>query len=125
MTYLVFDLPAVVRQASRVDVRDIMPRHSPYSIRLSQAEKSDLETQARKYTAPYYSVIRAKIVLLAAQGRPNDEIAASLSVPRQLVSKWRKRFFEKGAAGLEDEPRAGRPVTVAPRADRAVQRSGR
>lgn len=122
MTYLVFDMPTVVPQASLVEVRDIMPRHSPYSIRLSQAEKDSLETQARKYTAPHYSVLRAKIVLLAAQGRPNDEIAASLSVPRQLVSKWRKRFFEKGAAGLEDEPRPGRPATLAPRVDRAVQR---
>ena len=102
-----------------------MPRHSPYSLRLSQAEKSALESQARKYTAPYYSVIRAKIVLLAAQGRANDQIAASLSVPRQIVSKWRKRFFEQGAAGLENEPRPGRPATLAPRADRAVQRSGR
>lgn len=69
-----------------------------------------METRARKYTSSYYSVLRAKIVLLAAQGRPNDQIAASLSVPRQIVSKWRKRFFEKGLAGLEDEPRTGRPV---------------
>jgi transposase len=102
-----------------------MPRNSPYSIRLSQVEKSDLESQARKYTAPYYSVIRAKIVLLAAQGRSNDQIAASLSVPRQIVSKWRKRFFEQGSAGLENEPRPGRPATLAPTTARAVQRSGR
>ena len=102
-----------------------MPRHSPYSLQLSQVEKSALESQARKYTAPYYSVIRAKIVLLAAQGRSNDQIAASLSVPRQIVSKWRKRFFEQGSAGLENEPRPGRPATLAPRTARAVQRSGR
>jgi len=102
-----------------------MPRHSPYSLRLSQVEKSALESQARKYTAPYYSVIRAKIVLLAAQGRANDQIAASLSVPRQIVSKWRKRFFEQGSTGLENEPRPGRPATLAPRAGRAGQRSGR
>jgi len=86
-----------------------MPRTSPYRIRLSQAEKSLLQSKARKYTAPYYSVIRAKIVLLAAQGRPNDQIAASLSVPRQVVTKWRKRFFEQGSAGLDNEPRPGRP----------------
>jgi transposase len=86
-----------------------MPRVSPYAIRLSNAEKSVLETKARKYTSPYYSVLRARIVLLAAQGRPNDQIAASLSIPRQIVSKWRKRFFEERLAGLEDEPRTGRP----------------
>jgi len=111
-------------QASLADVRDIMPRTSPYNIRLSQAEKSALETMARKYTASYYSVIRAKIVLLAAQGRSNDQIAASLSVPRPIVSKWRKRFFEKGSAGLENEPRPGRPTLLPPRAGRTVQRSG-
>jgi transposase len=90
-----------------------MPRVSPYTIRLSNTEKSVLETKVRKYTAPYYSVLRARIVLLAAQGRPNDQIAASLSIPRQIVSKWRKRFFEERLAGLEDEPRADRPRGVA------------
>jgi hypothetical protein len=120
MTYIIFDLPPSVRQASLVDAAKFMPRQSPYSIRLSQAEKDALESQARKYTAPYYSVIRAKIVLLAAQGRSNDQIAASFSVPRQIVSKWRKRFFEQGSAGLEDEPRPGRPATLASRVGRAL-----
>lgn len=98
---------------------DRMPRESPYSIQLSHTERSHLESQAKKYTSPYYSVIRAKIVLLAAQGRPNDQIAASLSVPRQIVSKWRKRFFEERLAGLEDEPRPGRPPVFPPRGRRA------
>jgi transposase len=86
---------------------------------LSNVEKSVLETQARKYTSPYYSVIRAKIVLLAAQGRRNDQIAAGLSVPRQIVSKWRKRFFEQRLAGLENEPRTGPPAVFPASADRA------
>ena len=102
-----------------------MPRISPYTIRLSEPEKSLLETQARKYTSPYYAVLRAKIVLLAAQGRPNDQIAASLSVPRQIVSKWRKRFFEERLPGLEDEPRTGRPAVFRPSGARAGQGSGR
>ncbi len=96
-----------------------MPRHSPYIIRLSQTEKSELEAQARRYTSPYYSVIRAKMVLLAAQGLPNDQIADTLSVPRQIVSKWRKRFFEERLAGLVDEPRPGRPPGFPPRSGRA------
>ena len=98
---------------------EAMPQTSPYNIELTEVEKSLLETQARKYTSPYYSVLRAKIVLMAAQGRPNDQIAASLSVPRQIVSKWRKRFFEERLAGLEDEPRAGRPPVFPPRSGRA------
>ena len=97
---------------------EIMPRLSPYSIQLSEAEKALLETKARQYTSSYYSVLRAKIVLLAAQGRPNDQIAASLSVPRQIVSKWRKRFFEERLAGLENEPRTGRPPVFPPRGGR-------
>ena len=102
-----------------------MPRKSPYTIQLSNAEQSVLETQARKYTSPYYSVIRAKIILLAAQGRPNDQIAASLSVPRQIVSRWRKRFFEERLAGLEDEPRTGRPTVLRSKGARAAQGGGR
>lgn len=96
-----------------------MPRQSPYLIQLSQTEKSDLEAQARRYTSPYYSVMRAKMILLAAQGLPNDRIADSLSVPRQIVSKWRKRFFEERLAGLVDEPRSGRPPGFSPRSGRA------
>jgi transposase len=54
-------------------------------------------------------VIRAKIVLLAAEGLGNDEIAARLDTRREVVSKWRKRFFEEGLTGLEERPREGRP----------------
>ena len=96
-----------------------MPRKSQYNIHLNDAEKSQLESQARKYTSSYYSVVRAKMILLAAQGQPNDQIAASLSVPRQIVSKWRKRFFEERLAGLEDDPRTGRPPVFPPRSRRA------
>jgi hypothetical protein len=47
-----------------------MPRKSPYSIVLTEKEKKKLESMAQRYTAPYFSVVRAKIVLLAAQGSP-------------------------------------------------------
>jgi transposase len=74
-----------------------------------------LEAIARKYTSPYRDVIRAKIVLYAAQGLDNDKIAQRLDTPRQVVSKWRKRFFEQGMAGLEELPRQGRPSVFSPR----------
>jgi len=96
-----------------------MPRASHYTIQLSSAERTQLESQARKYTSPYIVVIRAKMILMAAQGLPNEQIAQSLSVPRQIVSKWRKRFFEERLAGLEDEPRTGRPPGFSPRSGRA------
>ena len=57
---------------------------------------------------------RAKIVLLAAAGLDNDEIAARLDMRREIVSKWRKRFFEEGLAGLEERPRGGRPPAFPP-----------
>jgi transposase len=63
---------------------------------------------------PYREVIRAKIVLMAAEGFDNDEIALRLDTRREIVSKWRKRFFEQGLAGLEERPRGGRPPVFSP-----------
>jgi transposase len=91
-----------------------MPRTSPYRIKLTREEKQRLETVARRYTSPYRDVIRAKIVLYAAKGLANDEIASRLDTPRQIVSKWRKRFFEERLAGLEEQARRGRPSRFSP-----------
>ena len=92
-----------------------MPRKSPFTIELSHEHRDLLEAQSRKYTLPYRDVIRARIVLLAAEGLGNDEIAARLDTRREVVSKWRKRFFEEGLAGLEERPRRGRPSVFPPR----------
>lgn len=92
-----------------------MPRKSPYQIKLTRRERAALEKIARKYTSPYRDVIRARVVLYAAQGLGNDEIAGRLDTPRQIVSKWRKRFFEQRLAGLEEQPRRGRPPRFSPR----------
>ena len=91
-----------------------MPRRSPYTIRLSADEREYLATVAARYTAPYFEVIRAKIVLYAAEGLENQEIAARLELPRQIVSKWRKRFYTKRLHGLVDEARSGRPPAFSP-----------
>ena len=53
-------------------------------------------------------------MLLAAEGLDNDDIAARLNTLREVVSKWRKRFFEEGLAGLEERPRRGRPARFSP-----------
>jgi DNA-directed RNA polymerase specialized sigma24 family protein len=92
-----------------------MPRQSPFRIDLRAEDRATLEAAARRYTSSYRDVIRAKIVLYAAQGLRNDEIASRLDTPRQVVSKWRKRFFEQGVAGLEELPRQGRPGVFPPR----------
>lgn len=91
-----------------------MPRKSPYNVTLSAEQRVELEARARRYTLPYRDVVRAKIVLMAAAGLDNDEIAARLDTRREIVSKWRKRFFEQGMAGLEERPRGGRPASFSP-----------
>ena len=101
-----------------------MPRKSPYRIALTNAEEAELTAVARKYTSPYYLVMRAKIVLLAAQGLSNTQIAARLDVLRQIVSKWRKRFFAHRIDGLADRPRPGRPRTFSPSGGRAGESAG-
>ena len=96
-----------------------MPRKSPYEVSLSATEERELRRRAAKYTLPYFQVVRAKMVLLAAQGLSNDEIAASLGTRREVVSLWRKRFFEERLAGLEERPRPGRPRSFSPRVGRS------
>jgi transposase len=91
-----------------------MPRKSPYIILLAREEKAQLEQITHKYTSPYCDVMRAKVVLLAAEGLSNKEIGERLDLPRQIVSKWRKRFFEKRLAGLQERPRRGRPNAFSP-----------
>lgn len=91
-----------------------MPRHSPFRIQLTREERCALEARARKYTSPHRDVIRAKLVLLAAEGLANDVIAARLDTPRQIISKWRHRFFDERLAGLDEEPRGGRPARFSP-----------
>ena len=91
-----------------------MPLHSPFRIQLTREERRALEARARKYTSPYRDVIRAKLVLLAAEGLSNDVIAARLDTPRQIISKWRHRFFDQRLAGLDEEPRGGRPARFSP-----------
>ena len=56
--------------------------------------------------------MRSRIVLLAAQGRNNTEIAAELRIHRNVAGKWRSRFVEHRLDGLLDEPRPGRPRTI-------------
>jgi len=88
---------------------DIMPRKSPFEIVLTSKEREHFISLSRKYTAPYKNVIRAQVILLAAQGKENKEIGEKVNLPRKTVSKWRKRFFYKRKQGLVDKPRDGRP----------------
>jgi transposase len=63
--------------------------------------------------------LRAQILLLAAEGLANTDIAERLGVSRPTVIAWRKRYLRQGVAGLADRPRPGRPQTV--RRDRRAE----
>ena len=95
-----------------------MPRKSPFQIELSSDEANELSRRANKYTLPYFEVVRAKMILMAASGMDNDEIALRLATRREVVSQWRKRFFKERLAGLEERARPGRPRVFPPRAHR-------
>jgi hypothetical protein len=90
-----------------------------FDIDLSSEERLSLESMARKYTSPYCDVIRAKIILLADEGLSNDLIATKLDTPRQIISKWRKRFALARLPGLEAQPRGGRKARFSPQPRRS------
>lgn len=80
-------------------------------VTLSPEERKTLETWAASRTEPYRKVQRARVVLLAAEGRPNSTIATEVGLARRMVIQWRQRFVNKRLAGLLDRPRSGRPRT--------------
>ncbi len=89
-------------------------RPSLYPIELSEEEEWELRHRAARYTLPYREVQRAKMILLAAGGLENGEIAGRLEVRVDTVRKWRKRFFEQRLAGLEEAPGRGRRPAFSP-----------
>lgn len=91
-----------------------MARSSPYTITLDAEERQELQRRAAAYTLPYYQVIRAKMILYAAQGLSNDQIAQRLDTRRDVISLWRKRFYRQRLTGLEERARPGRPRSFSP-----------
>jgi hypothetical protein len=85
---------------------------------LSAEERAELERRVACYALPHKVVQRAKMILYAAEGQGNAEIARRLESAPEVVGRWRKRFFEERLAGLEDRERAGRPRRFPPGAGR-------
>jgi transposase len=77
------------------------------AITLSDAERMQLERWARGRTAPARLVLRSKIVLLAASGRLNKDIAGELRCGMKTVCLWRARFARHGVSGIEKDARRG------------------
>jgi transposase len=76
---------------------------------LSQEARDDLE---RSRTLAARLVERARIILRAAVGQENQQIADELGLCRQTVGRWRERFAAAQIEGLEDQPRSGRPARI-------------
>ncbi|AXH96618.1 IS630 family transposase [Ornithinimicrobium avium] len=79
---------------------------------LRDGDREELARLTRSSSARAGLAQRARIVLLAADGVSNISIAAKVGVSRPTVIDWRNRYAAQGIAGLEDEPRSGRPRTI-------------
>jgi DNA-directed RNA polymerase sigma subunit (sigma70/sigma32) len=101
-----------------------MPGRSPYEVVLSEAERAELEHRAACYTRPHREVLRAKLVLLAAEGKTNVEIGERLGISREAVGRWRRRFCKQRLERLEDRARSGRPRRFPPAAGRPGEGGG-
>jgi transposase len=85
-----------------------MPTVPPLTI--TDEERAELQRRVRAHTTPQRAAKRARVVLLAADGLPNRQIAAQMGMNQHTVSHWRRRFEAERLAGLEDRPRPGRPL---------------
>jgi putative transposase len=79
---------------------------------LSEAEQAQLVSMARSRSIPAALVTRARVVLAAAAGEPNSQIAERMQITRGTAGKWRRRFIERRINGLYDELRPGKPRTI-------------
>jgi transposase len=82
---------------------------SPFDVCLDDAGRGELESVSRRGTAPFRLVLRARIVLLAADGLASSAIAGRLGICEDTAREWRRRYCQDGMDGLADAPRPGRP----------------
>jgi transposase len=78
---------------------------------LTEDEQASIRRLAHSRTEPARLVERARIIWLGSQGQRVPAIAAALRLTEATVRQWFKRFNARGVAGLQDQPRAGRPPT--------------
>src|SRR3954447_19017140 len=102
----------------------VVPRTSRYVIELSAGERDELERRAREVTAPWRDVQRARMILYAAEGMADIEIAARLDCHPDSVSERRRRFRAERWAGLQHARRPGPPRRFPPGAGHRGRRGG-
>ncbi len=92
-------------------------------VHLTEEQSEQLRSWARGRRTPARLVRRAQIVVLAAEGKQNKQIAAELGVMPRIVALWRNRFLELGLDGLiKDAPRSGRKPSLTAAKVRAIVR---
>ncbi len=79
---------------------------------LSKSEREELVSMTRSRSMPQSLATRARIVLSAADGESNTDIAERLGLSKPTVGNWRKRYLAQRLAGLYDEPRPGGPRSI-------------
>jgi transposase len=87
----------------------LVPMRNPHQITLDDHDQAALSALLNRPAATQRQVLRARIVLAAAEGQANTTIANRPGVCVDTVGKWRRRFYQRGMAGLVDRPRTGRP----------------
>src|SRR6202045_131591 len=89
-------------------------------VRLKPKVRKVLEARCRAASTPQGEMKRARIVLLAADGRSTRSIAKEVGVQPRIVSKWRHRFADHGLAGLTDRPRAAKQPIYGPATNKRI-----
>jgi transposase len=89
-----------------------MPSPVPTRIELTDDERAQLVAWERRRSSAQALALRSRIVLAAAEGPNNTQIARELGIAVSSVRKWRNRFAVHRLDGLVDEPRPGRPRTI-------------
>jgi putative transposase len=93
----------------------------PSAVALDEAVRQELEKFVRRHTTEQQKALRGRIVLLAADGNNNAQIAQQLGIARATARYWRERWLQSAAVALvdlsleerfEDQPRSGAPVTI-------------
>ena len=91
-----------------------MPYAPAPRLRLRSGDRKRLEAVVRKRTSSQRQALRARIILLCADGVPHRQIKRELRTSVDTVVRWRGRYEQEGLDGLKDRPRPGRPATFSP-----------
>src|SRR5215208_6810677 len=90
------------------------PKKAPLKVAVDREQRIVLEEIARAMVYPYRDVVRARTILMLADGVSQAEVARRVGLRRRIVRKWAERFVDRGLLGLNDAPRSGRPPRFSP-----------